>query len=357
MPPVIDRSPHISLILCIPHTGYETLAEIMLRRYPSTRRIPAQHKGWHSLQCSTRMNLQRLGPLEQQTIGAIVGPGVHFGIHEELHVPSHYITMLRDPAALLLEGFRWTHPDTSLTTENFRDYITHHANSQVRALLPPHYEKAGPLGREDLGLAIGNLGQFFRLVLDRERLDLSFVQLATLHGWAIEDCIWYRNEPGYIPQLDDATRLLIQETNQLDFELIDAASKKMSSLSAPPENTMARYTNLRIEHGRLRDAHPRLSGGTISWLQRRTTARVAVIGEAEPAMQLARCARMTDHEVLFMHETAPWNYSQILFNPLLGLTRTQIESPDYYLIASHESLRIVAALQECGVESRQIVVN
>lgn len=169
-----------------------------------------------------------------------------FGLHESIPRPSTYITLLRDPVALVRSQYdyvrRWkTHRlhDTVVSGGmSLRDYIESGVslemdNSQTRAIAGDMRTAFGECSPEMLAAAKEHIEGHFAVVGFTERFDETLVLLSRMFGWSRLHYVRSNVGPGHRRQpLPEDTLRVIHEHTRLDSELYRYAERRFDQLLA-----------------------------------------------------------------------------------------------------------------------------
>jgi hypothetical protein len=240
------------VFLHIPKSGGTTLHKIIERQYP---------RGPHLFAPDNHQGVQQLGalsPAEREALVVVRGH-LYFGVHTQLKPPVQHITMLRDPISRTISYYRHiqrqtAHPLHTVVQENQISLAAlvqgKHAidmvNGQVRQLL-------GMGLRADEMVTPAHLAQVQQQIIDHDIIvglttafDRSVLLMAHRLGWSMP---YYgrRNETpvSYQQPVDETTRALIAEHNQLDRQLYDWALDRLTTQWAATPDADARLRRFR----------------------------------------------------------------------------------------------------------------
>jgi hypothetical protein len=154
-----------------------------------------------------------------------------FGLHELVPRPSTYITLLRDPVALVQSQYHYVRRtpghwlyDTARSM-SLEEYIRSGVslemdNSQTRALSGDVSTEYGRCTPEMLATATQHIEERFTLVGMTERFDETLVLLGSAFGWSRLAYVRANVAPGRQRRdLPAETRRLIEVRNELDMNL------------------------------------------------------------------------------------------------------------------------------------------
>jgi Galactose-3-O-sulfotransferase len=154
-----------------------------------------------------------------------------FGLHELVPRPCTYITLLRDPIALVVSQYHYVRRtpghwlyDTaqSMSLEQYiRSGVSLEMdNSQTRALSGDVSTEYGHCTPEMLATATRHIEGHFRLVGMTERFDETLVLLGSAFGWSRLAYVRANVAPGrHRRDVPVETRQLIEAQNELDTDL------------------------------------------------------------------------------------------------------------------------------------------
>jgi hypothetical protein len=154
-----------------------------------------------------------------------------FGLHELVPRPCTYITLLRDPVALVVSQYHYVRRtpghwlyDTAQRM-SLEEYIRSGVslemdNSQTRALSGDVSTEYGRCTPEMLATATRNIGEHFTLVGMTERFDETLVLLGGAFGWSRLAYVRANVAPGrHRRDVPAETKRLIEAQNELDMNL------------------------------------------------------------------------------------------------------------------------------------------
>lgn len=198
-----------------------------------------------------------------------------YGIHELIPRPSTYVTMLRDPVALVISLYRYVlrtpkhvlHHDVVARDLSLEDFVTSGLsvevdNSQTRAIAGDTSTPFGGVDDAMLDRAKAHLEERFAVVGLTERFDESLLLMRRAFGWARVYYVATNIAPDASPPAP-ATVELIRERNRFDAALHAWAAERFDeTIAASPgfdeELRRFRRTNrLYRPWGRLTDDLPR----------------------------------------------------------------------------------------------------
>ena len=270
--------PELLIFLHIPKASGSTLHRILEREYRG-RRI------WDATYPEDE-DLEQFPPDERASIELVKGH-LHFGLHKLFPQRATYVTLVREPVERVISHYYYAsrHPEHYLHRQivdaglTLRDYVTGNlsdelSNGQVRILS----ERARELSTCDRGCleeAKRNLVEHFPVVGVSERFDESVLLFQRAWGWRLP--LYARANVGDSSgrrSVDDETRVVIGERNQLDRELYDFAVERFEATIVAAGDDFART----LRRFRLLNAPPAAVGRVTRRLRQRLHARSASPG-------------------------------------------------------------------------------
>jgi hypothetical protein len=235
----------VLIFLHIPKTGGLTLRNIIDRQYK---------KNGILLHSRTAPSNKRLKKRDFSRIKCVYGHN-RFGVHEEIHVPSTYITMLRDPVSRVISTYyfilarkqnRMHHKIKNMSLEDFV------SSNDPQLMIPVSNHQTRYLSGEsipDLQKAKENIENHFSVVGITEMFDESIFLMKKELGWKN---IFYTkqnvstNRPKR-DQISKETLEMIKSKNDLDYELYNYAKQslqdRLDGLNKQSMNQLKNYMN------------------------------------------------------------------------------------------------------------------
>jgi hypothetical protein len=244
--PRVDPADQPTVIfLHIGKTAGLSLRQVLRRQVPSSRvlefRAPLPEPG----------RLRREGalahlaglPERDRARARLVMGHAPFGVHELIPRPSTYVTMLRDPVALVLSVYRYilrterhilheevVRRDLSLDAFVRSGLSLETDNSQTRAVAGDTSTPFGGCGSEMLERAKTNIEERFSVVGLTERFDESLLLLRRAFGWRNVRYVSTNVAPDHgRSRPPPETVELIRERNRLDLELYAWAARRFDA--------------------------------------------------------------------------------------------------------------------------------
>jgi hypothetical protein len=238
------------IFLHIGKTGGITLRTILHRHFPSSQVLVVRTADREPSQLRLRReaSLTHFASLPQSTReeARLIEGHVIFGLHEFVPRPSNYITLLRDPVALIVSQFHFVarrprhrlHREVASSGMTLDAYVRSGIsletdNSQTRALSGDTSTPFGECSEEMLEVAKANVREHFPVVGLTERFDETLLLLRRTFGWSK---LWYvqanvasRGERS--PIAPDTLRWMEQQ-NRFDVELYRWASDRFEEAIA-----------------------------------------------------------------------------------------------------------------------------
>jgi hypothetical protein len=174
-------------------------------------------------------------PLEQRRAYRLVVGHYQFGMHWALPQSGEYITIVREPTARLLSGYRYLkqhrphllakNGDGLLTMEEFLQERLNEDfdNTMVRCFsgVDPSACPPGAITREVFEQAVENLRTSFRFVGHQEQARTAYDWLRNYYGWHATETLSFVNRGEVQMPLSEDLLATLRRTNQWDYRLYE----------------------------------------------------------------------------------------------------------------------------------------
>ena len=191
---------------------------------------------------------QRLAPVRQKAISFVSGH-VGFGLHQFLHRPCTYITVLRDPIERVVSYYYFLHRNQNAIAKDrtLREFIQNFGgvhNSMtcylsgltLKAQLqdPSVDVKSLQFDNDTLKQAQKNIEKHFKVVGFLDRFDETCILLQRKLGWNFSSYVRKNvaKRRNLIDEVSAEDLELIRDYNQLDLQLYDYAREKFAEAIA-----------------------------------------------------------------------------------------------------------------------------
>lgn len=232
--PTVSQNP-FWLFMHIPKAGGTTLRSIVDAQFGPEKVLTYYNQNSRQL----LDNLPYVLRDERRSYAALIGH-FSFGVHEGLHRPGRYVTILREPVARGVAAYfenvktypeRFAKPDGSLMTlsEVLEEQREHFSNQQVK-MIAGTIESA-PADEGTLEVAERNLRDRFDVVGILERFDESVLLMSKRLQW--RGCVYGRlNVRKSNPVVEAEAIETLRRINVLDSALYGAALKRHEEAAA-----------------------------------------------------------------------------------------------------------------------------
>jgi Galactose-3-O-sulfotransferase len=225
------RGDRTVIFLHLGKTAGSTLRQVMRRNFSPREILRADR---HGRPREEALNDFARVPIDVRASARLIVGHTIFGIHELLPQPSTYITMVRDPLALVVSQYRFIlrrpghrlHRQVARAGMSLADYVrsglsVEADNGQTRAIAGDTSTLFGACTEEMLRIALANIDRHFAVAGLTERFDESLLLLRETLGWrhlcyVRANVAPDRTGPRDLPA---ETRRLIDEHTELDREL------------------------------------------------------------------------------------------------------------------------------------------
>ena len=231
------------IFLHIGKTGGSTLRTVIHRNVPRSRRLLVRIPQLRdTLRPRRERTVEHFASLpEARRAGADLIEGhVIYGIHRHVPGPSTYITILRDPVALVVSQYRYVlrtpthrlHDQVASSGLDLEAYVRSGLsletdNSQTRAISGDTTTPFGACTQAMLDTALSNIRERFSVVGLTERFDETLILLGRAFGWRRLAYVPVKVAPGRREPVPERTRELIREQNRFDEELYRACAQRL----------------------------------------------------------------------------------------------------------------------------------
>lgn len=254
--------PQTVIFLHIGKTGGYTMRRILARNFPAPLVLQLRNPSPEVNGFLSDGPIRAFGELPEEDRGRprLIMSHMIFGIHEFVPRPSTYITLLRNPLARAISGYKHVlrapnhrlHEMVIANRMSLDDYVRSGAalemdNSQARAITRDVSTPYGQCSRDMVEKAKRTIDERFTLAGLAERFDETLVVLHGAFGW--KNLHYVRANVAKAKQngasIPAKTRALIEEQNWVDAELHEFAAKKL-------EESIAAYAFFERDLGRFR---------------------------------------------------------------------------------------------------------
>jgi hypothetical protein len=250
------------IFLHIGKTAGTTMRQILRRKVRSADTLVIRRRG------RREETLEGFGalPVEERARPRLIMGHTVFGLHEHVPRPSIYITIVREPAKLVVSQYRYvlrtpTHRLHEIATSegmSLADYIRSGSslemdNSQTRAISGDLGVPFGECTNDMLERAKGNIDRCFAVAGMTERFEETLILLQKVFGWSHIHYVRANVAPQGPPVvIDDETRALIQEHNRLDDELYAFVGDRFDEMAGSYPTFRADLERFKRSNGRYR---------------------------------------------------------------------------------------------------------
>jgi hypothetical protein len=227
------RDDRTVIFLHIGKTAGSTMRQVLRRQFPPSEVMVVRSPVRNPRRLRREDTLEYFASLpeaERLRPRLILGHTI-FGLHELVPRSCTYITLLRDPVALVLSQYHYVRRtpghwlyDTARgmsLDEYIRSGVSLEVdNSQTRALSGDVSTEYGHCTREMLATATRNIEEHFTLVGMTERFDETLVLLGSAFGWSRLAYVRANVAPGrHRRDVRPETKRLIEIQNEIDMAL------------------------------------------------------------------------------------------------------------------------------------------
>jgi hypothetical protein len=247
------------IFLHIGKTAGTSLRKILHRQFKASEILRVETPWRHPERLRREETLDYFATLPEarRASARLIEGHLIFGIHEHVPRPSTYITLLRNPVALVISQYNfvlrrprhWLHERVVRDGMSFGDYVRSGIaletdNSQVRALSGDRTTPFGGCTREMLEQAKRNLEARFSVVGLTERFDESLIFLKRAFGWSNVHYVRANVSPRKDPVPPETIRA-IEEQNALDLELYRWATERFDAAIASDPSFAEEFARFR----------------------------------------------------------------------------------------------------------------
>jgi hypothetical protein len=224
LPPANGERPTV-IFLHLPKTGGVTLNRVIRRNYRrrDVWRDPSEGMS------EAPVVFGQLSEEKRARYRLLMGH-MSFGLHELVPRPTAYFTVVREPVARVVSGYRYIRRTPQhLHYDAARDMSLERMvrsgrwpaadNQQSRAIANDWSTPFGQCGQETLAAATRNLEERFVVVGLTERFDETLILLERAFGWRKLQYVALNTAPKRRVDLDRDAARAIEELNSLDREL------------------------------------------------------------------------------------------------------------------------------------------
>jgi hypothetical protein len=247
------------IFLHIGKTAGTSLRRILHRRFKASEilRVETPWRNPERLRREETLDYFATIPEERRASARLIEGHVIFGIHQRVPRPSTYITLLRDPVALVISQYNfvlrrprhWLHERVVKEHMDLAGYVRsgialESDNSQIRALSGDRTTPFGECTEAMLEEAKRNLEADFSVVGLTERFDESLIFLKRAFGWSNVHYVRANVSPRRDPVAPETIRA-IEEQNALDLELYRWATGRFDAAIAADPSFEVEYARFR----------------------------------------------------------------------------------------------------------------
>jgi hypothetical protein len=234
------------IFLHIGKTAGTSLRKILHRQFKTSEilRVETPWRNPERLRREETLDYFATLPERRRASARLIEGHLIFGIHELVPRPSTYITLLRNPVALVISQYNfvlrrprhWLHERVVNEHMDLETYVRSGIaletdNSQIRALSGDRTTPFGGCTPAMLEQAKRNLEAHFSVVGLTERFDESLIFLKRAFGWSNVHYVRANVSPKKEPVAPKTLRA-IEEQNALDLELYRWATERFDAAIA-----------------------------------------------------------------------------------------------------------------------------
>jgi len=247
------------IFLHIGKTAGTSLRKILHRQFKAAEvlRVETPWRNPERLRREETLDYFATLPERRRASARLIEGHVIFGIHELVPRPSTYITLLRNPVALVISQYHfvlrrprhWLHEQVVGRGMSLEEYVQSGIaletdNSQLRALSGDRTTAFGACTPELLAQAKRSIEAHFTVTGLTERFDESLILLKRAFGWSnvryVRANVSRRKDP-----VPPAALRAIEERNALDLELYRWATERFDAAIAADPSFAGEYARFR----------------------------------------------------------------------------------------------------------------